>query len=395
MARGNASKRTGIAVLPTPAPELARHFDRLSLHRQKSTANSNSGCLTSRVDVIRKDSKVAGQLEGCLSRSKLYAFLQPPTGDLCGLRMLVADNTGLVVAAAGIRADGRLQNQLPMAKMLYPRDGILASYEDDAGNRLVGGLAYKITRAIMQPIEALSRGAKRIAAGHVEPQIPLPANNDDELGLLTRTFNSMMTKLRSNQLEIEQDRVRLGEKNQELQRANETLAQLSIPDGLTKLHNHRYFQDHLTREIKRVSRTQSSLALILLDIDDFKLLNDTHGHAAGDEVLVCLAAIMNDSARESDLIARYGGEEFVILMPNTDLAGAVHLAEKIRMAVESTRLIIGDTMKPVDITISLGVALFNGHRREFFAEADKALYQAKAAGKNCVIIPGSESVELG
>ncbi len=110
---------------------------------------------------------------------------------------------------------------------------------------------------------------------------------------------------------------------------------------------------------------------------------------------MCLAAIMNDSARESDLIARYGGEEFVILMPNTDLAGAVHLAEKIRMAVESTRLIIGDTMKPVDITISLGVALFNGHRREFFAEADKALYQAKAAGKNCVIIPGSESVELG
>jgi diguanylate cyclase (GGDEF)-like protein len=251
-------------------------------------------------------------------------------------------------------------------------------------------LAYKITIAIMQPIEALSEGAQRIAEGQVDYQIPLPANNDDELGLLTRTFNLMMAKLRSNQLEIEQDRFRLGEKNDELQRANEILSQLSITDGLTKLHNHRYFQDNLTREIKRVSRTKSPLSLILIDIDDFKLLNDTHGHAAGDEVLVSLASIMNDSARESDLIARYGGEEFVILMPNTDLAGAVHLAEKIRIAVETTRLIIGDNMKPIDITISLGVALFSGDRREFFAEADRALYEAKAAGKNCVVIAGSE-----
>ena len=204
-----------------------------------------------------------------------------------------------------------------------------------------------------------------------------------------------MEKLRNSQLENEQDRIRLAEKNEELQHANEILSQLSITDGLTKLHNHRYFQDHLTREIKRVSRTKQPLSLILLDIDDFKLLNDTHGHAAGDDVLTSLAAIMNDSARESDLIARYGGEEFVILMPNTDLAGAVHLAEKIRMAVETTRLIIGYSMKPIDITISLGVAVYDGNRREFFSEADRALYQAKAAGKNCVIIACSENPNAG
>ena len=255
-------------------------------------------------------------------------------------------------------------------------------------------LAYKITQAIMQPIDALSRGARRIAEGHVDYEIPTPANDNDELGLLIQAFNGMMQKLRSSQNKIKQDHMRLAEKNEELQRANEILAQLSITDGLTKLHNHRYFQDHLTREIKRVSRTEAPLALIILDIDDFKLLNDTHGHAAGDEVLVILAGIMNDSARESDLIARYGGEEFVILMPNTDLAGAVHLAEKIRMAVESTRLIIGDTVKPVNATISLGVAVFTGSRRGFFTEADKALYQAKAAGKNCVVIAGSETKEI-
>jgi len=242
----------------------------------------------------------------------------------------------------------------------------------------------------MAPIEALSLGARKISEGQTDYQIPAPANSDDELGLLTQTFNDMMAKLRSSQLEIEHDRIRLAEKNEELQQANEILSQLSITDGLTKLHNHRYFQDHLTREIKRVSRTKAPLSLILLDIDDFKLLNDSHGHAAGDEVLGSLAAIMTDSARESDLIARYGGEEFVVLMPNTDLAGAVHLAEKIRMAVESTRLIIGDNMKPIEITVSLGVAVFDGDRREFFGEADRALYQAKAAGKNCVIIAGTD-----
>lgn len=425
------------SVLPPPPPELAQHFDRLSLHRDDAKANADGSCLATSVDVIRKDSKIAGHLEACLSQATLYNFLQPPSGDLRGMRMLVAAHSGRVVAAAGIRANSRIQAQLPMAQLLYPQNGLLSNYEDDAGNLLIGAvapldrtgsylvaesehvrafapataitnqifivdiciillfsvLAYKITLAIMQPIEALSQGAQRIAAGHVDYEIPLPANDDDELGLLVRAFNGMMIKLRSNQLEIEQDRYRLAEKNDELQRANEILAQLSITDGLTKLHNHRYFQDHLTREIKRVSRTQAPLSLILLDIDDFKLLNDSHGHAAGDEVLVSLASIMNDSARESDLIARYGGEEFVILMPNTDLAGAVHLAEKIRMTVESTRLIIGDKMKPVDVTISLGVALFNGNRREFFAEADRALYQAKAAGKNCVIIAGSESTK--
>ncbi|MBJ23022.1 MAG: hypothetical protein CL933_26725 [Deltaproteobacteria bacterium] len=132
-----------------------------------------------------------------------------------------------------------------------------------------------------------------------------------------------------------------------------------------------------------------------MDIGDFKMLNDTHGHAAGDEILRSLAAIMNDSACESDPIACYSGEEIVILMPHTNLAGAVHLAEKIRMAVETTCLIIGDNMKPVEITIPLAAALFNGHRREFFAKDDKALYHAKASGKNCVIIRGPETASIG
>ena len=435
---GPAALKTPGVPLPTPPAELTVAYDRLALHHEHQPTAAPGDCLSVGIDVVRQNSDVEGRLDGCIATASIYEVLMPATREVRGMRILISDGRGKVIAATGVRGESRLGAALPLAELMYPSDGQLANYADEGGTRLVGALrpigptgwylvaeaeharafapaiavtkqifvvgvciillfsvlAYKITQAIMQPIDALSRGARRIAEGHVDYEIPMPANDDDELGLLIQAFNGMMRKLRSSRNEIEQDHMRLAEKNEELQRANEILAQLSITDGLTKLHNHRYFQDHLTREIKRVSRTEAPLALILLDIDDFKLLNDTHGHAAGDEVLVILAGIMNDSARESDLIARYGGEEFVILMPNTDLAGSVHLAEKIRMAVESTRLIIGNNMKPVNITISLGVAVFTGSRREFFTEADKALYQAKAAGKNCVIIAGSETTEI-
>lgn len=423
-----------LAALPAPPTEVAGQFDRLTLTRGPRPQGESVGCFRARADIVGFDSSVAGHVVGCLDRDALYAALHPGATGERGMRILLADRDGRIQGAAGVRAQPRVGAHLPIQTLLHPGPGRIASYPGGQGERQVGALAplgsagwvlvaeteytrafapaieiakqifvvdvciillfsvlaYQITQAIMKPIDALSEGARRIAAGQVDYEIPTPDRGDDELGLLVRTFNDMMRKLRTHRVEIERDHMRLAEKNEELQRANEILAQLSITDGLTKLHNHRYFQDHLTREIKRVSRTRAPLSMILIDIDDFKLLNDTHGHAAGDDVLVSLAGIMNDSARESDLIARYGGEEFVILMPNTDLAGAVHLAEKIRMAVESTRLIVGDNMKPINVTISLGVALFHGNRREFFAEADKALYQAKAAGKNCVIIAGSE-----
>lgn len=426
-----------VSDLPRPPEELARYFDTLRLRPNGSGNHAGSECLSAQISLVEITTRVVANLEGCLSHAALIRILDPSANDLVGMRLLIADRSGRVTHAAGIRSHMRLGTRFPDSPISNPKLGDLLDYHDPAGNRLVGVaspiartgwilavetehagafapaiaianqifivdvfiillfsvLAYKVALTITQPIEALSVGVQRIAEGQVDYQIPVPAISHDELGLLTKSFNDMIEKLRSNQIETERDRLRLAEKNDELQRANEILAQLSITDGLTKLHNHRYFQDNLTREIKRVGRTKQPLCLILLDIDDFKLLNDAHGHAAGDEVLVALASIMHDSARDSDLIARYGGEEFVILMPNTNLAGAVHFAEKIRMAVESTRLIIGDSMKPIELTISLGVALFDGNRRDFFSEADRALYQAKAAGKNCVIIAGSGDSE--
>jgi diguanylate cyclase len=245
-------------------------------------------------------------------------------------------------------------------------------------------LAYKITATIMRPIRSLSEGARRISRGDFDHAIP-DAPASDEIGLLIRTFNDMLAQLRRNAAEIEDDQRRLTAQNEELQRANEVLAQLSITDGLTKLHNHRYFQDHLTREIKRIGRTGEALSMILMDLDDFKRLNDMYGHSAGDELLVGVANILVESVRESDLLARYGGEEFVILATGTNLEGAISMAEKIRMSVESSSHIVDDSMRPIRVTISIGVATFDGDRRAFFQAADRALYDAKAQGKNCVV----------
>ncbi len=255
-------------------------------------------------------------------------------------------------------------------------------------------VAYQVARSIVRPIQALSQGAHRIAAGETDFVIPEPPRRD-EIAVLTRTFNEMTTRLRRNRLELEEQRLeienanhRLIAQNQELQRVNEVFEQLSITDGLTKLHNHRFFQEHLPREMKRSDRTGEPLALILLDIDHFKQLNDRYGHAVGDSVLRRIAEVMNAEIREMDLLARYGGEEFALLAAQTDIDGALALAEKIRLAVGSNRYPVVDEKGPdeVSITVSVGVAAYCGDTKAFFNDADRALYRAKDAGRDCVVV---------
>ncbi len=250
---------------------------------------------------------------------------------------------------------------------------------------LASFLAFRVTAAVLHPIEVLSDGARRIAQGQIDHEVPEPATRD-EIGLLARTFNDMLRRLRRQQNEIEAVNLDLLERNAELQQAKETFEQLSITDGLTKLHNHRFFQDHLTREILRVGRSGEPLSMLLVDLDDFKQLNDRLGHASGDELLAGIARILNQSVRATDLLARYGGEEFVVLTPDTDLQGAYRLAEKIRTAVAESSFILDDSLRPVRVTVSIGAAQFAGNRKAFFRAADRALYRAKDHGKNCVVV---------
>jgi two-component system cell cycle response regulator len=127
--------------------------------------------------------------------------------------------------------------------------------------------------------------------------------------------------------------------------------------------------------------------LILIDIDDFKQLNDRYGHSVGDAVLKRTAAVMNEVVREMDLLARYGGEEFALVASQTSLEGAKGLAEKVRLAVSHARfpVVTLDGPSEIRITVSMGVAAFRGDEKAFFNDADRALYRAKDAGKDCVM----------
>ena len=252
-------------------------------------------------------------------------------------------------------------------------------------------VAFKIATSMVGAIHNLSDAARRVRDG--EPDVVVPVTSGgDEVGILTRTFAEMVERLHDARLEIEVRRQEsdnanrlLLAQNHELQRANETLEQLAITDGLTKIHNHRFFQDQLSREIKRAERTGSPLALILLDIDDFKQLNDRHGHAVGDEILQLLSAVLIEETRDHDLVARYGGEEFAVLVPATDRDGTLALAEKLRTAVAEHRFRPKASTAPLCLTVSIGLSVYRGDRSSFFDDADRALYEAKAAGKDCVV----------
>jgi diguanylate cyclase (GGDEF)-like protein len=157
----------------------------------------------------------------------------------------------------------------------------------------------------------------------------------------------------------------------------------AVTDELTGLANHRRFQELLGIETEQVRRYGHSVGLIMLDIDDFKAVNDTYGHQQGDVVLRRVARALADSSREADLPARYGGEELALILPHTDIEGAYAIAERIRTAIEALRILGSDGDTPLRITASLGVAASrDGHKEGLIAEADAALYEAKHQGKN-------------
>ena len=167
----------------------------------------------------------------------------------------------------------------------------------------------------------------------------------------------------------------------ELSKMNQILETQATTDGLTGLKNHRAFQQRLALDFERSARYQTSLSLLLLDVDKFKQYNDTFGHPAGDEVLKNVAQILQSIARSTDLVARYGGEEFVIVLPETDAQGASEAAERIRAAIA------GANWDKRGITISVGAAsvrINTASPSMLIEEADKALYVSKGFGRNCV-----------
>lgn len=229
---------------------------------------------------------------------------------------------------------------------------------------VVGSLAYGLGLLVVLPLERLSHAADQVARGDLDVEVPVSGGG--EVSQLTAVFNDMVRRLREGRAELER---------------------LSITDELTGLANRRRLDTELEQEVQRHERHKRTCAVLMLDVDRFKSLNDTRGHPAGDAVLRQLARILQENTRKGDIVARFGGEEFVVILPESTLAGAVEKAERIRAATEEHRFVIEDGGAEARVTVSIGVALFPQHGRTpdtLIVAADGALYRSKQAGRNRV-----------
>jgi len=202
-------------------------------------------------------------------------------------------------------------------------------------------------------------------------------------------FEAIMGSLLLHLVEKARDELqtKVEERTLELMEANRKLRELSITDGLTGLFNHRYFTQALEAEYRRAVRYKRSLALLLLDIDHFKNVNDTYGHPCGDLVLKGVAALLKGCLRSADVAARYGGDEIAVILPETSKSKASEVAEKLRRQVEKSSFEWeGNSFS---LTCSIGVAAVPetniDHWNELLDSADKSLYRAKGKGRNHVI----------
>jgi len=175
----------------------------------------------------------------------------------------------------------------------------------------------------------------------------------------------------------------------ELARRSEYYKKLSNIDGLTEIYNHRFIKQLIDREIKRHLRYSGTFCVLMIDIDDFKKVNDNYGHPAGDMVLIKVAELIKKSIRGCDILSRYGGEEFLVALPVTPISDARNVADRIINAFNSNLFDIGKGHSPIKVTVTIGLSAFPDNSRnkeELVENADKALYIGKKNGKNQVVV---------
>lgn len=248
----------------------------------------------------------------------------------------------------------------------------------------IGILAYLFGHTLVRPLRRLSREAAGVASGNLD--VDIPVSGLSEVSYLTQVFNHMVASLRRGREE-------LSAVNSNLQKKNEELQQLSITDGLTGLYNRKHIMDLFDLEMTRSKRHDNGLAVLMLDIDHFKTVNDTYGHQVGDRVMQQVAELLDQAVRDCDHVGRYGGEEFLMVLPDISIQDAAVVAERIRQSV--ARLQCRGEKEKFSVTISIGVSGYptDGEKTEsLLSSADSALYQAKADGRNCVVVTQSNTL---
>lgn len=228
-----------------------------------------------------------------------------------------------------------------------------------------------VCRSILHPIESLQEGARRLGKRDFAHRVRLH-NKADELGQLGRAFNVAAASL---------------------QRVYRELEHRSTRDGLTGALNRAAFTERLSADCASADRHERPLSLLMVDIDFFKRINDTHGHQAGDRILQDVVELMENTIRPGEVVARYGGEEFAVILPDTDEREAVATADRLRRAVERQLFDCG-AAEPITVTVSIGCACRQPDAmpsEDLIESADAALYQAKRTGRNRVVTAQPET----
>lgn len=227
------------------------------------------------------------------------------------------------------------------------------------------GIAGVLGKWVSKPINELTLSSLAMSQGDLSSRVVIERR--DEIGQLANTFNAMASSF---------------------QTTHQELLKLSVTDGLTGLSNHREFQKRLKDEVRRATRYDSCLSLLMIDIDCFKKFNDAYGHQAGDTVLRMVGDVILKEVRSSDFAARYGGEEMAIILPETSSEEAYLFSERLRKDIEQISVkVIGE--ETVQVTVSAGVASFSedaADRESLINSADEALYYAKKTGRNKTIL---------
>ncbi|KAB2311556.1 GGDEF domain-containing protein [Betaproteobacteria bacterium SCN2] len=291
---------------------------------------------------------------------------------------------------------------LPVALMLALM--VLLEYDDFRGRLVYGGLIYAaqmllIVHALHADAELRKGRAWWLLGGVTAAMVPILALRSLAAFFGVDHFATVEGAVAPNTIQLLVFVClmalnllgSLGFVLMEKERSDLELRSLAMTDFLTRALNRRAFTERAEQQMALAQRTGQPLALLMIDVDHFKQINDEHGHAAGDSVLVEIARVIGSNIRKQDTLGRYGGEEFGVLLPATDQAGALVVAEKLRKAVEAMRCRVKS--KSVSVTISIGVTvcLANCERcqsdlHKLLGDADRALYQAKHGGRNCAAI---------
>jgi diguanylate cyclase (GGDEF)-like protein/putative nucleotidyltransferase with HDIG domain len=239
----------------------------------------------------------------------------------------------------------------------------------------IGGLAFAamamwLTTLLTRPLRQLTCTANKLAAGELDARAVVKTH--DEIGALGTAFNAMSQQLQK--------------RDQNLREALDKLTRLSETDALTGLYNHRALHRQLERELSRAQRHRLPLSIAVVDIDDFKMINDTYGHPTGDHVIRLVAEVLTGNSRREDIVGRHGGDEFMLLLPGTSSVDAVTVIEKLRAAMHEAPLVTGDGLR-IPIRLSAGTATCpedGSMLHELVAQADSHLYESKRKGGDVV-----------